>query len=365
RAQVIEESKQLTRTLQTPVERAWDLFLQPTQPAALQVALDAGWLNLINAGHADESGAGVTANQIAEHTVSDVSLVKRIMRVLTANMVVRESGTDRYTPTPFSKLFDTPEWANGLRHALRDYSITMAEMPKYLAKYEYHPDVAGEGNYEYVHGIPFLERVRQGGEVGMQFTSFMTVVRAGKSQWFDVYPVEEKLKVLCDTDVLLVDVGGGNGHDLASFSNIRTKLCLEGRLVLQDVPAVLAHVKAEYKDTMEVQAHDFFTSQKVSGARAYFLKHVLHDWPDKDCVNILTHARDAMKVGYSRLLISEIVLANQKCEPWIAAFDVTMMAVVRGKERSESEWEALISSTKGLVIEKIWEFGPKHESIIE
>ena len=35
-------------------------------------------------------------------------------------------------------------------------------------------------------------------------------------QWFDFYPVEEKLQVPADR-VRLVDVGGGVGHDIARF----------------------------------------------------------------------------------------------------------------------------------------------------
>ena len=34
------------------------------------------------------------------------------------------------------------------------------------------------------------------------------------------------------------------------------------------------------------QTHDFF-AQPVRGARAYFLRRVLHDWPDSCCLRIL------------------------------------------------------------------------------
>ncbi|KAH8691697.1 hypothetical protein GQ44DRAFT_780301 [Phaeosphaeriaceae sp. PMI808] len=188
RAQAIELSKQLIRALQTPVDRAWEIFLHPAHPAVMQTVLDAGWLHLIN-----DNDGGITADQLAEHTASDAGLVKRLMRVLTANATIRESGTNKYASTPFSKLFDAPEWVNGLQHALRDYSITMAGMPGYLAKNQYQLDGVKEHIYQYVHGVPFLELVRRGGEVGTQFTRFMSVVRAGKKPWFDVYPVVEKL----------------------------------------------------------------------------------------------------------------------------------------------------------------------------
>ncbi|KAJ4299475.1 hypothetical protein N0V90_004720 [Kalmusia sp. IMI 367209] len=366
RGQVIEASKNLTRTLQTPVERAWDLFVQPTYPAVLQVAVDVGWLNLINSID-DKNGyeTGISAEQLAEATTSDVGLVRRLMRVLTSGALIRESGTHRYAATPISKLFDNPAWANGLRHAVRDYGVTLAGMPEYLEKNGYRLEGASGGIYQHVHGIPFLERVHQGGEVGKQFTSFMSVVRAGKTPWFDVYPVASNLQVSSATDVLIVDIGGSKGHDLLSFAHIKKSLGLPGRLVLQDLAPVLSHVPGSSTDTIEVQAHDFFTPQPVLGARAYFLKHVLHDWPDRDCVSILGRVRDAMKAGYSRLLINEIVLPDRECGAWPAAFDVTMMAIVGGMERSASEWEVLIESAGGLAIEKVWTFGADGESIVE
>ena len=68
----------------------------------------------------------------------------------------------------------------------------------------------------------------------------MSVYRAGNPDWWEFYPVEERLAACFDkatSDVFLVDVGGGRGHDLLSFANgIRSP----GRLILQDLPEVIA-----------------------------------------------------------------------------------------------------------------------------
>ena len=44
----------------------------------------------------------------------------------------------------------------------------------------------------------------------------------------------------------------------------------------------------------------------------YYLHKILHDWPDKDCVNILTHLRDAMAPN-SRIFINDAILPDQGC----------------------------------------------------
>ena len=87
---------------------------------------------------------------------------------------------------------------------------------------------------------------------------------------------------------------------------------LPGRFVVQN----LAHVVNSY-DTQEqglgfeTQAHNFFTSQPIRGARWYHLRSVLHDWPDAECGVILRMLREACEVGFGSVLIHEAVLPGE------------------------------------------------------
>jgi len=56
-------------------------------------------------------------------------------------------------------------------------------------------------------------------------------------QWFEHFPVMEKLSGEKKEDVLLVDVGGGVGHELISLKKRFPDL--EGRLVVQDIPVYI------------------------------------------------------------------------------------------------------------------------------
>lgn len=92
--------------------------------------------------------------------------------------------------------------------------------------------------------------------------------RHGKYRWIDsgFYPVQERFtehKIKADKDaVLLVDVGGGLGHDLEDFKSKYTHL--PGRLVLQERPEVIAQITQE-NPGFESMSHDFFTAQPIQG----------------------------------------------------------------------------------------------------
>lgn len=76
----------------------------------------------------------------------------------------------------------------------------------------------------------------------------------------------------------MVDVGGAGGHELLGFKKAHPDL--HGRLVLQDLPAVIDAVdsKALAAAGVEAMSHDMLTPQPIQHAKLYHLKMVLHDW---------------------------------------------------------------------------------------
>lgn len=172
--------------------------------------------------------------------------------------------------------------------------------------------------------------------------------RRDEKDWLDFFPVKEKLQVQSPSEVLLVDVGGGRGKDLQAF---REKFPdLPGRLILQD----LAHVfgSSDLPGGIESQVHDFFDEQPVKGAKAYYLRTVLHDWPDKQAVEILSRLREAMAPD-SLVLIHEKAMPETNI-PWMAAIgDMTMMTAFASSERTKNEWETLLNKA-GLKITGFW-----------
>lgn len=101
------------------------------------------------------------------------------------------------------------------------------------------------------------------------FALHMSGYHAKQGSWMDAgfYPVAERLVAGCregDGEVLLVDVGGGLGHDLEEFREKHGELVRGRRMVLQDL-GVMVKGARELRPWVEAQAHDFFGEQGVKG----------------------------------------------------------------------------------------------------
>lgn len=93
----------------------------------------------------------------------------------------------------------------------------------------------------------------------------MKAMRSTRRHWTDWYPVESELLYGASSaaqDILLVDVGGGKGHDLQRFS--QRFHAAKGRLVLQDLAQTVDEVE-EFAPSIELVSHDFFCAQPMHG----------------------------------------------------------------------------------------------------
>lgn len=90
-----------------------------------------------------------------------------------------------------------------------------------------------------------------------------------------------------------------------------------------------------------------------SGARAYYTHRVLHNWADPQARRILQNVKEAMRPGYSRLLLNETILPSTGCSSFDAAGDMNMMGILGGLKRTTLQWMQLLVSVD-LKVEKIW-----------
>jgi len=202
---------------------------------------------------------------------------------------------------------------------------------------------------------------------GPHFNNHMGGYRQGRPPWCSTgfYPVKEKLIDGADTNPeapFLVDVGGSLGHDLVEFQRLHPDH--PGNLILQDLPVVIKDVKSIDKAITPME-HDFLTEQPIKGARAYYMHSVLHDWPDDIATTILSRLKEAMKPGYSKLLLNENVIPTTGTYWETSALDMMMMTLFSSRERTEEDWYNLVEKMAGLKIVKIWSGGRGVESLIE
>jgi hypothetical protein len=171
----------------------------------------------------------------------------------------------------------------------------------------------------------------------------MGISRMGQVDWFDFYPVEEKLKVSSPSSTLLVDIGGGMGHDVAAF---RKKFpALPGKLIFEDLPSVVEAGTNALLQGIEGIGHDFFQPQPpaVKGAKVYYLRTVLHDWPDQQARVIIRNIRDVMAED-SILLLNENVLPAEGVSLYQAELDMSMMTCFSSLDRTEEQFKELVES---------------------
>uniref|UniRef100_A0A0D2XG77 O-methyltransferase C-terminal domain-containing protein n=1 Tax=Fusarium oxysporum (strain Fo5176) TaxID=660025 RepID=A0A0D2XG77_FUSOF len=257
-------------------------------------------------------------------------------------------------------------------------------------------DVIGDGYLALLGGIgrspiefyKFLRQTQWKNPTDASHTAMHTVggYRQGRLPWMhpSLYPVEETLFPGTDGSPdapLLVDVAGGLGHDIHEFKKFypnhpgvsstftvraTTTDKLLKKLVLQDLPVVINDVK-DIDPSIELMPHDFLTEQPIKGARAYFMHSILHDWPDDVCHKILARLAEAMKPGYSKLLIFECVIPRTGAYWEATAGDILMMTPLSALERTEDNWYQLIEgSGLNLKIVKFWKCGVASvENLIE
>lgn len=85
---------------------------------------------------------------------------------------------------------------------------------------------------------------------------------------------------------------------------------------------------------------DFFKEVPKDGD-VYLLKRVLHNWDDDSCVRILKNCRASMRSA-SSLLVIERVIPEIGTKSDSKLFDINMLVMVGGQERTENEYRRIL-----------------------
>ncbi len=257
----------------------------------------------------------------------------RILRVLAAAGIFTEQGDRQFANTPLSALLrrDVPG-------SLRDFVLLFGDETSWRSwEGILHAVRTGETPFEHIYGEKFFDYVQGHPETAAMFDRAM----ASASSTTNAAVVEA-----CDFAGFgtVVDVAGGTGSALCSI--------LEATPDLRGIVFDLPHVEERAKrfiagqglaNRCEFIGGSFFESVP-SGADAYFMKHILHDWGDEECAKILAACRKAMDASARLLICERIVPAGN--EPSSAKLiDLHMMMTNHGgRERTEEEYRRLLSA---------------------
>jgi hypothetical protein len=105
--------------------------------------------------------------------------------------------------------------------------------------------------------------------------------------------------------------------------------------------------QAGVAERCDIVAGDFFESIP-SGADAYLLKSVIHDWDDERAVAILRTCRAAIS-GDGKLLLAELVLKPGNEPDRAKMSDLNMMVMNGGRERTADDFGRLFTAAGFLL----------------
>ncbi|ORY03336.1 O-methyltransferase-domain-containing protein [Clohesyomyces aquaticus] len=384
RTALLHSAQHLVTALQSPYEVIARMnWLEPTRWAITRVGLD---LRLFEA-MMEHEGGPKTVERLAEVTACDGVLLSRMLKHLNAAGFVHETGVDEYAANGITAALATRIPAGMTKNCFDLLTTVLHSLPTFLSQTKY-ANPSKETHTPFNHALntqlTYWSWLSEPGRHAEQeaYQAHMAFKTLGK-KWFEADDIASSLlpSLLSSSSlspctstesegvrdpVFLVDIGGSTGHDLVSLLSSHPTLPSHGRLILQDLPSTLSSIPpSTLPTTITLLPHDFFTPQPLScyGARIFYLHSILHDWPDALAAKILANIVPAMRRGWSKILLNEIVVQD-KGAGWVeTSVDVMMMVAHGARERTEQEWRGLIEGV-GLRVCRVWGRGER-ERVVE
>ncbi|KAJ8130104.1 hypothetical protein O1611_g3524 [Lasiodiplodia mahajangana] len=346
RRKLSEAARKLNLATEATGDTVHRIVHSPLQLPLTLVGLETGLFETL------EKKKEATNADLAIATKVDPILMKRLLRYYQSFGIVDQPSDDRYRANNITSAMISPGGLAGVPFYLGTLVPAFNALPEFLRKTEY-ANVTDGANCPWYLGHNTTEQafewVKERPDMRGHFMSWMVHQRDGLPTFLDVVDFEKEFSGHSPNDPVFVDIGGALGHQCIALRQKHPGLV--GRIILQDREETIQQINAKpISDFQGIEAHayNFFTPQPVKGARAYYLRNILHDWPDDKCVEILGNVKSAMTRD-SRILIDEMVLPERGA-PWRATqLDLAMSACFAATERSRAHWDSLLGKA-GLTI---------------
>ena len=367
RFSLLQSARALVNELEKPHERIMRMcYKESAVFMATKVLIDLGIFKILA-----KAAEPITASKLAQDTGADRALIERLLKHIAVVFFVDEAGPDTYIANDTTRCIASPGAQGAIEDTFQMVRVA-SEFPDFLRETNYvNPTDKDKSAWKYAYKTDqhFFDHINSPGQERKleAFSNHMQFKTVGL-KWYEVPGIMEAAfgdTKIGEQDALLIDIGGNGGHDLIGFHTAHPSL--SGRLILQDLPAIIQSVDSAplAQQDIEVMGHDFFTPQPIHGAKAYYLKMCLHDWPDQQCIQILSQLKGALKPGYSKILLNEIVIPDEKAGWFETSVDILMMQVHSAQERREREWIGLVDAVGGLSVKHIWDVDGAVEKVIE
>ncbi|KAF9040755.1 S-adenosyl-L-methionine-dependent methyltransferase [Panaeolus papilionaceus] len=331
---------------------------------------------------------GMHISEIAEKTGLEPRKIGRVLRLLSTRHVFTEVSENVFANNRLSILYLSSNPLSSLNlHFTDEVAKSTILLSEVLADKEWghsyspcHTPFNRYSGYTDPLFVFFEGATPRGAELGARFG-------LGMMGWGQATEAEAVIDSFPWKDLphgtSIVDVGGGVGNITLQLAKKYPTL----QLKLQDLPERIVQAKNEVwpekcpeaiaEQRIEFKALDFFAESPIPNCDIYYLKNIIHDWPEAESIKILQSVRKAMSPN-SRVLVQEYILQGtnrvsqdkakyeQAPEPLLPNYglgrirqyylDIDMMAMLNSEERHLSSFIKL-GEAAGLRFEKVWDLG--------
>ncbi|KAL8649517.1 MAG: hypothetical protein Q9226_005550 [Calogaya cf. arnoldii] len=264
RRKLLNAATSLIAELETPVEKITRIaWAEPALYTALRISIDLKLFDVL----VESEKSPKSIAELARATHSDPQLLARILKHLGAMKVLTEPEPGVFGTTQLAEALVIPEYRDSICACFDLTGLPLIQLPAYLNETGYrNPTNPADGPFQYAHNTkqPFFDYLKTHPELSVSFNNYMAGHRRGRPNWMDAdfYPVEDALKdiKLHPDTPLLVDIGGGKGHDVMEFK--KKFPSTPGRLIVQDLPDTIQRIESS-TGGIEFLPHDFFTPQPI------------------------------------------------------------------------------------------------------
>jgi O-methyltransferase domain/Dimerisation domain len=276
------------------------------------------------------AGGPRSSEELAQATSTDPRSLYRLLRLLCSLGIFTEIQPDSFAQTPLSECLRTGV-PGSLRSWLRMIGLKNSHDMQAEAIYSIK---TGEPSFERVTGMELFDYNAAHPEEGEIFDQAMADIGQGVAaavvKSYDFSGIGK-----------IIDVGGGHGTLLAAILQKypeMTGILFDSPHVAERAREALASAGLDQR--CRVVGGDFFKSVPA-GCDAYLLRWIIHDWDHERALTILRNCRQAMGEK-SRLLLIEMVLpTGNEFHPG-KFLDYIMLLMLRGRERTEEEYDNLL-----------------------
>jgi hypothetical protein len=276
-------------------------------------------------------GGPRSAFELAKQIGADPQALYRLMRATASVGVLTEGPDGKFSQTPLSAVLRsdaTPSLRSFAMMGGREWHGRGWSHLEYCVR-------TGKQALDHVYGTHIFEFLKQHPEEGQIFNDAMTELSMIDGPAVaDAYNFEGIGSIL--------DVGGGHGLLLAIILKKNPQM----RGTLYEMPHVLeGAANGPLKPVMDrctLASGDMFSSVPA-GADAYIMKHIIHDWTDEVCVQLLKACRKGVNPGGKLLVVDSVIKPGNDFSP-DKFLDLQMLIFPSGCERTEKQFRELLAA---------------------